>query len=327
MVDTHHLVADIGGTNARFALIKEDNLVPSHITSLKARDHHGLSEAIEAYLSGLGLIDDNDHRDLNIASACVAVACPVSGDQIKLTNNDWQFSIEQIRASLGLETLMVVNDFKALAMSLPHLEAEDKIQIGGGEAQPQRPITVIGPGTGLGVATIIATNAGYVLIDGEGGHVGFAPETETEIEILRVLLRRYDRVSCERILSGDGLETLHAALAEIDGFANQKYLSAPEIVERAKANSISRCRRTIDVFCGILGSLAGDLALSQGSRGGVYIGGGIIPRFADLFVDTPFRKRFESKGRMGVLNQKIPTYLITASDPALIGAAHLLKGG
>ncbi len=311
-----HLVADIGGTHARFALVDRGGSVPVHERTLKTGAFPGIVEAIRHYLA--------DIPGPSPSEACIAVACPVGGDAISLTNNDWTFSIAETRKALGLTELRVVNDFKALAAAVPGLSPDERIQIGDGHPLADHPASVLGPGTGLGVATVTHLKRDYTVLDGEGGHVGFAPANEREAEVLRVLSKRYDRVSVERILSGPGIAELHTTLAAIDG-APSSELETPAIIERAVEGSCSRCSETINMFCGILGSFAGDVALTAGSRGGVYIGGGIAPRIVSILEQGAFRSRFEAKGRMSPFVTDIPTYLITATNSALKGAAMLLN--
>lgn len=311
------LVADIGGTNARFALATSGGHELSQSMSLPTAEYPGLIEAVRAYLDQIV-----GNRP---SSACIAVACPVWGDAIFLTNNHWSFSVEEVRQTFALERLLVVNDFRVLAAGVPFLAADEKIQIGHGDPVLGRPVSVIGPGTGLGVATIVLHDGSNVVIDGEGGHVGFAPGNEREIEILRVLSRQYGRVSTERILSGYGLVALHKALGEIDGAGPGPDLQAADIVERAKSKSCARSMESINIFFGILGSFAGDTALTMSSQGGVYIGGGIVPRMSDLLERSPFRERFEAKGRISSFIKNVPTYLITADYVALAGAASLMQ--
>jgi len=309
------LVADVGATNARFALavtgsnelIKPLTLLTNNFTSI-------ISACSEYF---------NHIADLHPSRACIAVACPTSGDHVSLTNNSWSFSIEEVRKELNLERLMVVNDFKAMAAGVPHLTAEEVAQIGEGTPIPERTMSVIGPGTGLGVATVVQHEKGQIILEGEGGHVCFAPGNEREMDILRLLSRQFSRVSTERILSGDGINNLFQTLAEIDGVAPPD-LSTSSIVERAMSGSDSRCLEVMEIFCGVLGSFAGNLAMTLNPQGGVYIGGGIIPRIAKLLKDSSFRTRFEGKGRLSSFIKNVPTYLILADHTALTGAASLL---
>ncbi|NQV48253.1 MAG: glucokinase [Rhodospirillaceae bacterium] len=311
------LVADIGGTHARFALVGALGNTPTQVQTLQTSSFPGIVEAVSHYLESISAPHPS--------TACIAVACPVAGDDIRLTNNNWAFSVEQARKSLGLKQLRVVNDFKALAAAVPHLRTDECIQIGNGHSIANYPISVLGPGTGLGVATVTVTGSdgGHTVLDGEGGHVGFAPANKRETEILREFVKRYDRVSIERILSGSGLEILHKVLADIDGTAPPEHDTA-FIIKQAVDGACPRCRETIDIFCTILGGFAGDVALMTGSRGGVYIGGGIAPRIINILGGSPFRSRFEGKGRMSGFVKDIPTYLITAPNPALKGAVMLL---
>ena len=309
------LVADIGATNTRFALaVSGSNELIQPLTLLTSNFTSILSACREYF---------NHIADLHPSRACIAVACPISGDHVSLTNNSWSFSIEEVQRELNVGRLMVVNDFKALAAGVPHLAAEEIDQIGDGTPILERTMSVIGPGTGLGVATVVQHETGRIILEGEGGHVCFAPGNEREIDILRLLSRQFSRVSTERILSGDGIKTLFQTLAKIDGVAVPD-LTTSSIVERAISGSDSRCLEVIDIFCGVLGSFAGDLAMTLNPQGGVYIGGGIIPRIAKLLKDSPFRARFEGKGRLASFIKNVPTYLIMTDHTALTGAASLL---
>ena len=309
------LVADIGATNARFALaVTGSNELIKPLTLL-TNNFTNINSACSEYF--------NHIADLHPSRACIAVACPISGDHVSLTNNSWSFSIEEVRKELNLERLKVVNDFKAMAAGVTHLTAEEVAQIGEGAPIPERTMVVIGPGTGLGVATVVQHEKGQIILEGEGGHVCFAPGNEREMDILRLLSRQFSRVSTERILSGDGINNLFQALAEIDGVAPPD-LSTSSIVQRAISGSDARCLEVMEIFCGVLGSFAGNLAMTLNPQGGVYIGGGIIPRIAKLLKDSSFRTRFEGKGRLSSFIKNVPTYLILTDHTALTGAASLL---
>jgi glucokinase len=312
------LLADIGGTNARFALQQAgaggfaDSF--ADIQVLACSDYATIEDAVRAYLAGVtarGLAADG------IRHAAIAIANPVEGDQVSMTNHCWSFSISALKAALGLETLLVVNDFAALAMSLPHLKAEQRERIGGGVEQGGRPIGLIGPGTGLGVSGVIPCGGRWIALAGEGGHVSFAPVTRQEKKILEALWDEYEHVSAERLLSGPGLELIHRVLAG-------QRLSAPEITGRALDGSSIACRETVETFCAVLGSVAGNVALTLGATGGMYIGGGIVPRLGRLFTESRFRERFEGKGRLNPYLARIPTWLITEAYPALRGVAAML---
>ncbi len=310
------LVADIGGTNARFALADWRGKELSQPLNLLVSDYSDIIPACREYLDRI--------KGTHPSRACIAVACPVWGDRVSLTNNNWSFSIKAVQHALNLKHLMVVNDFKALAAGVPLLGEEERTQIGSGTAMPGRPVSVIGPGTGLGVATVAQVGNNRFVFDGEGGHVGFAPGNDREIEILQVLLKQYGRVSAERILCGEGIRVLFKTLSMIDD-VKVPDLEAADIVELANSGSNARCLETINIFCSALGSFAGDTAMTMSSQGGVYIGGGIVPRISKLLEQSAFRERFEAKGRTSPFIKNLPTFLITTTHTALSGAASLLS--
>jgi glucokinase len=310
-----HLLADIGGTNARFALQQPGADGFADIEVLACSDYPAIGNAVRAYLgkaAARGLAADG------VRHAAIAIANPVEGDEVSMTNHCWSFSIGALKAELGLETLLVVNDFAALAMSLPHLKAEQRERIGGGTEQAGKPIGLIGPGTGLGVSGVVPCGGRWIALAGEGGHASFAPVTKQEMKILQALWEEYGHVSAERLLSGLGLELIHRALAG-------QRLSAPEITSRALDGSSIACRETVETFCEVLGSVAGNVALTLGATGGMYIGGGIVPRLGSLFSGSRFRERFEGKGRLSGYLARIPTWLITEEYPALRGVAAMLE--
>ncbi|CAN7625830.1 glucokinase [Massilia sp. LjRoot122] len=307
------LLADIGGTNARFALQSGDGF--DDIEVLACADYPTLGDAMQAYLAkaaARGLAADS------VRHAAIAIANPVEDDRVSMTNHHWSFSIEALRRQQGLETLLVVNDFAALAMSLPHLAAEGRERIGGGIDLPNRPIGLIGPGTGLGVSGVIPAAGRWFALAGEGGHVSFAPSTREEVAILETLWSEYGHVSAERLLSGMGMELIHWALTG-------KRLDAPSITGAAIDGSDADCVKTVETFCSILGSVAGNVALTLGATGGMYIGGGIVPRLGKMFTESSFRARFEDKGRLSPYLARIPTYLITEQYPALRGVSAMLS--
>jgi len=313
------LLADIGGTNARFALQSGDgNGGFDDVEVLSCAAYPALGEAMRAYLANArarGLAVDS------VRHAALAIANPVEGDAVRMTNHHWSFSIEALRQEQGLTTLLVVNDFAALAMALPHLAPEGKRRIGGVDAVELsgRPLGLIGPGTGLGVSGVIPAGGGrWIALAGEGGHVSFAPVTRDEVTILEALWAEYGHVSAERLLSGMGLELIHWA-------RTGKRLPAAAITGAALDGSCADCLGTVDAFCAILGSVAGNVALTLGATGGMYIGGGIVPRLGDLFVRSAFRARFEDKGRLSDYLARIPTYLITEQYPALRGVSAMLS--
>lgn len=314
------LVADIGGTNARFGLWHQAAI---HFEeTLRCADFPGPAEAAGHYLAavrGTGVLPAPKR-------ATFAVAGPLLEDQVALTNNGWNFSATATRRALGLDRLTLLNDFTALALAVPQLQYDERRQHGGGAPLADAPIGVLGPGTGLGVSGLLRTQGQWLALQGEGGHVTLPPVDERELAVIAALRQRYTHVSAERVLSGDGLELLHRTLAEIDGLTDPA-LPASDITRRALDGSDSRCVATLAMFCGWLGNVAGNLALTLGARGGVYVGGGIIPRLGEHLASTPFRSRFEAKGRFADFMASIPVYVITARYPALLGCvqsvAHL----
>ncbi|MDB5800905.1 MAG: glucokinase [Rhodocyclales bacterium] len=312
---TTSIVGDIGGTNARFARIAADGS-PQQILTLRCADYTGPAEALQAYLS----------RTQGPApqAAAIGIANPLSGDRVQMTNHTWNFSIEAMRQQLGLARLQFLNDFTALALSLPWLGDNDRRQVGGGTAQTAYAIGVLGPGTGLGVSGLLPTANGYVPIEGEGGHVTLAGQNDEELAVIAALTRVFPHVSAERVLSGPGIENLHRALAQVrDVQAPQ--LSSPQITAHATQGDDDLCIDAMSMFCALLGTQAANLALTLGARGGIYIGGGIAPLLGEFFIRSPFRKRFEDKGRFSAYLADIPTWIITASYPALIGTAAFLR--
>ena len=313
------LLADIGGTYARFALETGPGQV-ERVVSLRCADHADFHAAISAYLATL--------PEGRIEHAAVAIANPVAGDAVRMTNYHWQFSIEQMRQRLQFETLVVVNDFTALAMALPRLQPDQRRQVGGGEIRPRSVVGLIGAGSGLGVSGLIPADDGWVALGTEGGHTSFSPRDERELAILRHAWGRHAHVSFERLLSGPGIALIHSALVERaggGGSASGRPLSAPEITQRGLAGSDPVCVETLDAFCAILGTAAANLAVTQGAFGGIYIGGGIVPRLGAYFDHSSFRARFEDKGRFSDYCKGIPTFVITAEHATFVGVSAILS--
>jgi glucokinase len=308
------LVGDIGGTNARFALQEAPDTAPQRVRRFATDDCPTLVDAVRRYLA--------EERVPQVALAAIGIANPVTGDRIRMTNHPWTFSIEETRVALGLERLVVVNDFHALALSVPMLSPGDLVQVGGQVPEPGEPLALIGPGTGLGVSGLVFMPDGRarVALDGEGGHVTLCAVNDDEERVVRRLRERFGHVSAERVLSGQGLENLYEALS-----GGATALAAADITARAIDGSDADCWKVVDMFCAMLGSIAGNLVLTLGARGGVYVGGGIIPRLGEAFQRSAFRARFEDKGRMAAYLRPIPAYVITAeTSPALLGAAQAL---
>jgi glucokinase len=317
-LDDHpRLLVDVGGTYARFALETEPGKW-AYRQSLRVTEYADFHGAVSAYLA--------DVPAQTIRHGAVAIANPVEGDQVRMTNYPWRFSIEQMRERLGLDTLVVVNDFTALAMAIPRLAPTQRRQVGGGVARERSVIGVIGSGTGLGVSGLIPLDDGWFSLGSEGGHTSFAPTDERELAILEHAQRLYGHVSFERLLSGAGLELIHQALCQRQGSpAATAVMPAPEITRRAVAGTDPLCVETVEAFCCMLGTAASNLAVTLGALGGIYIGGGIVPRLGEHFDRSGFRARFESKGRFSEYVAAIPTYVITADHATFLGASAILE--
>ena len=303
------LVADVGATNIRFGLCAEGQaLCPSE--AFPCADFDGIEAAVRAFL------DRADSR-VEPRQGVLAVAGPVTGDTVALTNHAWRFSIAELGSALGMERLEVVNDFTAVALSLPHLGAEGLRRFGAGSPVAGTPMAVIGPGTGLGVSALVPAAGSWVPIAGEGGHRDFAAQTDEERTVLRYLQARHGHVSQERVLSGPGLVSSFLAL----GGSGDAAPGPASIGARAVAGD-ALATAAVGLFSEVLGAAAGDLALTFGARGGVFIAGGIVPKLGAAFDSVRFRRRFEAKGRFANYLAEIPTHLITAEAPALVGLAH-----
>jgi glucokinase len=314
------LLADIGGTNARFAWQSGPGAEPDDVLNLACAEHPTLEAAIHAYLARTGHV---------IPRACaIAVASPVTGDLVRMTNHHWAFSVSALQVAFGFEQLRVLNDFTALALALPLLPRGVLRQVGGGAAVPGAAIALIGPGTGLGVSGLVPDGlGGWLPLQGEGGHATLAGRTPREHAVLQLLEDRHGHPSGERAISGQGLVDLHQALQALDAPGRPiTSRTAAQIVQGAKAGDDIPCLQAVDLFCAFLGTAAGNLALTLGALGGVYIGGGIVPRLGGLFDASPFRARFESKGRYVAYLAPIPVFVIEAeTSPALLGAAAALE--
>ena len=321
------LVADIGGTNARFGWLAEGSGTLSHVTTLPAAGHPGPADAAAHYLAGLAMALGSAYRAPRAAAFAVATA--VGSDHIAFTNSGWSFSRREAQGALGLDELLVLNDFEALALSLPRLQPS-QVRAWPGCTDPAAPtprstLAVIGPGTGLGVAGLVPLlQGGWVAVPGEGGHATLSAADDFDAALLAAVWREHPHVSAERLLSGIGLPVLHDAVAAVLGRAAAP-LSAAHIVERGLDGQCEVCSRTLDAFCALLGSFAGNVALVLGARGGVYIGGGIVPRLGERFFQSSFRQRFEAKGRFEAYLQAIPTLLITDTLAALNGGVQALE--
>jgi glucokinase len=309
------LIADIGGTNARFALLRGAQTSAERV--LACADFPDIVAAAEHYLASAGAAAPGE-RPLH---AAMAIAGPVTGDLIRMTNHVWQFSAAGTRRQLGLERLIFMNDFTALALAIRHLPAEELRPIGVGRPVAGAPIALMGPGTGLGVSGLIPAGNQWVPLQGEGGHVTLSVMTERELAILGVLRREWSHVSAERVLSGPGLVSLYQAVSTLEKVTPEP-LTPAQITQRALGGSDRVCLEVVSTFCALLGTLAGNLVLTLGALGGVYIGGGIVPQLGQLFVNSRFRDRFEDKGRYASFLAEVPAYVINTRLPAFIGLAR-----
>lgn len=305
------LVADIGGTNARFALAELGGSGLSHVMQFPCISHRGLDAAIRFYLDQFGVRPSH---------ACIAVAAPVTDEEIAFTNSDWSFTTSALRRDLGFEEFLVINDFHAFALALPELAPHELCQIGGVTHQERGTKVAIGPGTGTGVAALVWTSSGWNAIASEGGHTSFAWDTAEDFVLAEKIRAGRTHLSVERILSGPGVSNLYQALASSRGL-DADTLLPDEVLARALAGNDALAVETLRLFVRWFGSFAGDAALMFGANGGVYLGGGIAPRILDLLRSGPFREAFEAKGRMRNYLAPIPVYAVLAEHAALRGAA------
>lgn len=310
------LVADIGGTHARFgiATMKGNDEKPSiaHFQVFECADHHDMEILIRHYLDLLPVETPN--------IATLAVAGPVADNKSTMTNLGWHLDGDDLAEKLGFNALYFINDFGALAMATPALEGDDLLTIRDTNKPVKGPISVIGPGTGFGVALLVPSGDSYIPISSEGGHMSFAPKGKLEASIWENLSKEMDRVSVETLLSGIGLMRLYRALCSIHKCPPRNY-DPRTISQLGIENADAICRESLVVFCSLLGSVAGDIALVQGSLGGIYLGGGILPKITDFFLKSSFVERFLDKSPMQDYLDTIPIHLIIAPDAALIGAA------
>jgi glucokinase len=309
------LVADVGGTNVRFAMADLDTQVVPHFDTFSAARFRSLPEAAAAYVKKIGKTPK---------VAAFAVAGPVTGNKATITNLRWSMTTQELCAATGAEATLLVNDFEAQALSVPLLAGDDLQQLGG-DAPVERAVkAVVGPGTGLGVGGIVWSSSRWMPIPGEGGHASFAVETAEELAILEKLREGLDHFSNERVLSGPGIINLYAAFAAHRGVKAQM-LEASEVTRRGLYREDPIAVEALDFFVKALGRVAGDTALMMGARGGVYLGGGIPPKVLDFLTKPAFRQAFESKGRLTPFLQPITVYVMLARDAGLRGAGVALK--
>ena len=316
------LVADIGGTNARFAIAVPDEgskgFSLEHQQSFRAEDFDTLLGAVNAY---------GEYLPTPIPKqACFAVAAQPSNGVYHFTNSPWMLDSEEIKDALSLSTMMVVNDFQAMTSGARYMQDEDRILVRDGTAVPDAPQIVLGPGTGLGLGLLVPCGDKVRIIATEGGHAAFAPQNEEEIEILRLIMREHKLVLFEHLLSGRGLVNIHRALCVLAGKPRVS-LRPSEITAAAYGDDYPIAKKAVNVFCAILGSFAGNAAVTTGARGGVMLAGGILPKISDVFLKSDFNARFGAKGPHEKYLAKVPVHLLTSEATALIGAAHLLRDG
>lgn len=302
------LLGDIGATNARFALVTDGELGP--VRSLEVAKFARFADAVTHFLGG-------HPGQARIAHALLAIAGPVEGERCALTNCSWVIDAAEMRQTLSLHAKLV-NDFEATAFSLPALSPQHLVKIGGGRPLAGAPMAVLGPGSGLGVACLTQLGDSPVVISGEGGHVTLAGASDREDAILEHLRQRFGHASAERAISGPGLENIYQAIAVLDGKAAAAR-NAGAITESAIKGECQVAREALETFCALLGSLAGNVALTFGARGGVYIAGGIAPRIVGFMAQSKFRKRFEAKGRLKTYVEAIPSQVIMHPAAAFIG--------
>ncbi|WP_028863000.1 glucokinase [Psychromonas aquimarina] len=309
------VVADVGGTNIRLAVCDLETGSLSKLREFACKEFITLDAALFQYFSTL---------QEPVKHLCVAIACPVEEDHVVMTNLSWEFSKQALKEKLQLESLFVINDYTAISLAVPFVDEADKIKIGGGEAVDGGVTAVFGPGTGLGVSHIIKSNNKWISLDGEGGHVSFASNTREQADILLLLQDQFGHVSAERILSGQGLVNLYHSLCRLDG-KPPEFHEPKQVTKAALDGSCGLAVRSLTVFCQVMGAFAGNLALNLACSGGVYIAGGIVPRFVDFFTASEFRSCFEEKGRFKAYLSAVPTYLITHSNPGLLGTSVFIR--
>lgn len=313
------IVADIGGTNARFALVtgtENGQFLIENLQILNGSEYTGFADALQAYMDGLD-------TSIKPVSACVAIAGPIEGDSVKMTNLSWSFSQQAIRDQFGFEKFAAINDFGALAVATSALRESDLISVKSGVRNPEGNKAILGPGTGLGVAGLAYSTHGWLPIPSEGGHVNIAPANDLECEVVKAAITQHGHVSAEVFISGPGLVNLYKAYCAVQGREAQT-IEPKDVTARALDGSDQDCVATLNLFCAFLGTVSGNLALTYGAKGGVYLAGGILPRMVDFLKTSPFSQRFANKGVMSHYVQDIPADIIGHPQTAFLGAAAWL---
>lgn len=305
------LIADVGGTNARFAIVSDAHAETVSFEQAPTAGFPGIIEAIQDTVLA--------HTSMLPRTAIIAVAGPVTGDVIPLTNADWTIEPRRMISELALEQVVILNDFEAQALALPGLDGDDLSQVGGGEPQPKSAKFVLGPGTGLGAAAMIHTTNAWIPVAGEGGHVELGPVSDEEYRVWPHIERVGGRIGAEQLLSGTGLPRLARAVVASEG-ADRTFQTAEDITQAAEAGDPFAVK-AMEIFASALGRVAGDFALSVLARGGVYIAGGVTSHIADYLTEGSFRASFQAKAPHESLMASIPTYLVRHPNPALEGLA------
>ena len=314
---SYNLVGDIGGTNARFAIVSQGSSELISIKTLHCEKFETVQQALQFYLSSI--------EDIKISSACIASAGTVHLDTFKPANNDWVINKSDVSSALNNIQVSWINDFKAQALATTLLSNNDVITIKAGIEHPDRLRLVLGPGTGLGVCGLISSSGEWVSVATQGGHSDLAPNTSLEIEVLTLLQKKFGHVAVERALSGPGIVNLYEALCEING-KDILFHSPSEITAAAiNPNPDHLSKETLHLFCQIFGSVTGSMALTMGSLGGIYIASDLIRNFLDFFIGSEFVQNFENKGRMEYYMTDIPIYFSKKENMGLLGATHYLN--
>lgn len=316
-----NLVADIGGTNARFAVADCASDDMTLLLGLAVSDYRYMTEALKAFLRHVAA---EGGWQVCPQMACFAVASAEEGAVIRFTNSHWRLDRQAISAALGGIDVIVINDFTAVGYGIVDLTASDYLQLSGDAPLANQPIVVLGPGTGLGVCSIVPTETGYHVLESEGGHIAFAPSNVEEIAVLEYLLKRFPRVSIERLLSGPGIENIYHALSYLQT-GRVKSLGAVQIAAAATQKLDPIAERALSLFCRVLGAVAGDLVLSIGARGGVYVAGGIAPKILDFLQRSEFKQAFHAKGRFRHFVAGVPLRVVLKENIGLHGAMNKLR--
>lgn len=309
------VVADVGGTNIRLAVCCNETGAVSHLRTFSCSEFPALDAAITHYFSTLPEAVNN---------LCIGIACPVEDDLVSMTNLSWEFSKKALKEKLQLDQLFVINDYTAISLAVPFLNDADKIKVGGGEAKPKGVTAVFGPGTGLGVSHIIHAGNKWISLDGEGGHVSVATNNAEQAAVLGSLQDKFGHVSAERLLSGQGIVNIYEAICALEN-KPVDFQEPKHVTEAGLKGQCEIATRSITLFCEVMGGFAGNLALNLDCTGGVYIAGGIVPRFVEFFQNSKYREYFEAKGRFQEYLTTIPCYIITNDNPGLLGATVYLR--